>query len=76
MNVKGHLIRTKVYPAVLAKISLEDSKCAVLGVAVADGSMYVKIHLCFGVEHTTEIAIEFQTFNLLLVHVADTYKVK
>lgn len=54
MNVKDHPIRTKAYPALLAKTSFEDHKCAVLGVAVADGSTYVKINLWFGVEDAIE----------------------
>lgn len=33
MKANDHLTRTKAYPVVLAQISFEDSKCAVLGVA-------------------------------------------
>lgn len=65
MNVKDHLIRAKVYPAVLAKISFEDSKCTVLGVAVADSSTYEKINLCFGVEDTIELLLNFKLFICL-----------
>lgn len=36
MKANDHLIRTKAYPVALAQISSEDSKCAVLGVAIAD----------------------------------------
>lgn len=39
MKATDHLIRTKAHPVVLAQISLEDSKCAVSGVAIADDQM-------------------------------------
>lgn len=65
MNVKDHLIRTKAYPAVLAKISFEDSKCAVLGVAIVAGSTYVNINLCFGVEDAIELLLNFKLFICL-----------
>lgn len=65
MNVKDHLIRTKAYPAVLAKISFEDSKCAALGVAIADGSTYVKTNLCFGDEDAIEFLLNFELFTCL-----------
>lgn len=65
MNVKDHLIRTKAYPAVLAKISFEDSTCAVLGVAVADGSKNVNINLWVGVEDVIELLLNLSFFVCL-----------
>lgn len=65
MNVKDHPIRTSAYPAVLAKTSFEDHKCAVLGVALADGITYVKINLWFRVEDAIELLLNSKLFICL-----------
>lgn len=65
MNVQNHLVRTKAYPAVLTKISFENSKCTVLGVRIADGTVCMKINLWFGVEDAIEFLLNFTLFICL-----------
>lgn len=65
MNVKDHLVRTKAYPAVIAKVSFEDSECTILGIAVADGSKNMKMNLWFGVEDAIELLLNLKFFICL-----------
>lgn len=59
------------HPVILAQISLEDSKYAVSGVAIADDQMCEDKFVFWSRRHH-RIATEFQTCDLPLVHVTLT----